>query len=705
MSPWQRRLRLIFAIGAVALAIAVAVAFQRRVEFRRDAASGSDPKALVETINFDRTRQNRDKEEVRIRAAIMRAYGDGTAKGEKLTVTTVRSGNRTFVLTSDRAEVGKNESSYVLEGNVQLTSSDGLTVQTDRASYLEAEGVIRAAGKVTFSRGRMSGSGIGFSYDKNQDRLRILKDARVQSIGGTNAEGAQAPMTLTSSTLNLDRVADIMRFENPFTITRGAELIEAANGTGHLTAEEDGLRLLELRGGSSITAAPGGPGSLQKMTGRDMDLTYGADGETLEYLRIVGSGVILVAGEAHQPARRIAAEAFDLPLGARGTTPTALDAAGRVELDLPAEKGTAARTITADTLNAKGDDAKGLTSALFSGKVVFRERSADIDRSATSEALQLSMKPGFSAIDDATFLRPVEFVDGPGPGGGKGRMTARAARGRYALAAGTLDLSGTEPGVARPNVRDDRLNIDANAIDIVLEGPRVNAKGAVRTLVQPSKDDADAKTASMFKKDQPVNVTADELKYDGAAEQAHYSGNAQLWQAETTIKGLQITLDSKTGDLKASGEPVATTAVLMQTTKDGRKERTIANAKSKELVYEEAVRRATYLGDAYLNGPQGELRSPKIELYLKPSGDEVERVEAYEAIALTEPKRKTTGERLTYTSGDEKYVIDGKPVKIVDECSGTTEGRSLTYLKGADRIVVDGSEQMRTRTQGGAKCP
>ncbi len=37
--------------------------------------------------------------------------------------------------------------------------------------------------------------------------------------------------------------------------------------------------------------------------------------------------------------------------------------------------------------------------------------------------------------------------------------------------------------------------------------------------------------------------------------------------------------------------------------------------------------------------------------------------------------------------------------------AATTEGRSLTYLKGADRIVVDGSEQMRTRTQGGAKCP
>jgi lipopolysaccharide transport protein LptA len=495
----------------------------------------------------------------------------------------------------------------------------------------------------------------------------------------------------------LDRLADVVRFEQAFKITRGAEVVEAANGVGHLTPEEDRLRLLEMRGGSSITAAPGGPGSLQKMTGRDMDLMYGVDGETLEYVRIVGSGVIHVAGEAHQPARRIAAEAFDLPLGARGTTPTALDAAGRVELNLPAEKGTAARTITAESLNAKGDDVKGLTSALFSGKVVFRERGADLDRSATSEQLQVALKPGFSAIDDANFLRPVQFVDG--------KMTARAARGRYALAAGTLALSGAEPGVPRPNVRDDRINIDADAVDIVLEGPRVDARGSVRTAVQPSENDDRSKTASMFKKDQPVNVTADVLNYDGAAERAVYSGNAQLFQAETTIKGSRITVDNSTGDLTAAGEPVVTTAVLMQTAKDGSKERTTANAKSKELLYQESDRRATYLGDAYLNGPQGELRAPKIELYLKPSGDEVERVEAYEAVTLTEPRRKTNGDRLTYTSADEKYVITGKPFKLVYECSGTTEGRSLTYLKGAERIVVDGGEQLRTRTQGGAKCP
>jgi LPS export ABC transporter protein LptC/lipopolysaccharide transport protein LptA len=695
---WQRRLRLAIVVGAVALAIVVAFAFQRRSDGPGARVVKTDPKAIIEVVNFDKTRINRDKEEVRIQAQVMRLYGDGSSNGTNLKVTTVRSGGRTFVLTADRAEVGKDESSFVLEGNVQLENSDGLKAQTDRASYLEAEGVIRAAGPVTFSRGRMSGSGIGFTYDKKADRLRILKDLNIQTATGTNGEGAQAPMTITSGfPMELDRVAHIARFEGVFKATRGGEVIDAANGAAHLTAEEEGLRLLELRGGSQITGAPGGAGSLQKMTGRDIDLTYGADGETIDHARIVGSAVMDFAGEAGQAGRQISADTIDVPLGARGTQPTALTARGKVALNLPADKASAARTITADSLDGKGDETNGLTSAVFTGGVVLREHGTDIERSARSEAVQVAMKRGLSAIDEATFLRPVQFVDGG--------MTARAARGQYRLAAGILDLSGSEPGIVRPNVSDDQLSIDANTIEIVLAGPKVHAKGAVRSAVRPSASDSDNKTPSMFKKDQPVNVTADDLQYDGGLEQATYSGNAQLWQSQTTIKGQMITLDNKSGDLRASGEPVATTSVLTQTTKDGKKERSNANAKSRELQYRESDRRATYIGEAYVNGPQGDLRADRIELFLKPSGDELERAEAYDNVSLTEQKRKTTGDRLTYTSADERYIVTGRPMKIIDECDGVTEGRRLTYLKGADRIIVDGSEQMRTRTKGGAKCP
>jgi lipopolysaccharide export system protein LptA len=362
------------------------------------------------------------------------------------------------------------------------------------------------------------------------------------------------------------------------------------------------------------------------------------------------------------------------------------------------------RTINADTLESKGEDGTGLTSATFTGKVSFRERGPDVDRTATSETLQVALKPGFSAIDEATFTRAVRFVDGP--------MTATAAQGRYALAQGVLDLTGSDAAAPRPSVRNDQIAIDGVKIQVTLEGPLVHASGAVKSVLQPTKSAGAGKPSqpatkmpSMFKQDQPVTVTADDLNYDGGADKATYTGSAQLWQGETTIKAATIAVDSQSGDLTAAGDPVATTAILMHTGKDGKKERSIAVAKSKELNYEEKHRRATYSGDAFVNGPQGELRAGRIELYLRASGDELERVEGYESVTLTEPKQKVTGDRLTYTSADERYVVTGKPLKIVDECGGVTDGITLTYLKGAERIIVDGTPQSRTRTQGAAKCP
>ena len=124
----------------------------------------------------------------------------------------------------------------------------------------------------------------------------------------------------------------------------------------------------------------------------------------------------------------------------------------------------------------------------------------------------------------------------------------------------------------------------------------------------------------------------------------------------------------------------------------------------KDFKYEDASRRLTYTGDAHMTGPQGDMDATKIELYLKPSGDELERAEAYEKLKLREQSRITIGARLTYTTADEKYLITGLPVEIADQCGRKTTGKTLTFTKATDTIVVDGSDQIRTHTKGGGKC-
>jgi lipopolysaccharide export system protein LptA len=110
--------------------------------------------------------------------------------------------------------------------------------------------------------------------------------------------------------------------------------------------------------------------------------------------------------------------------------------------------------------------------------------------------------------------------------------------------------------------------------------------------------------------------------------------------------------------------------------------------------------------DAHMSGPEGDMSAAKIDLYLKESGDELERAEAFEKVTLREQSRETKGAKMIYTTANETYVITGAPVTILDQCKRETVGKTLTFNKGTDRIVVDGNAQIRTQTKGGnGNCP
>src|SRR5262245_23671300 len=112
MTPWQRKVRLLVAIGAVGVAIAVALAYRRPppASGRVEPAAPADPKALVESAEGVEIRFNRDQEQIRIAYKTATTYTDAPSRLQGVKVTTVRAGGRTFVVIADAAEVGQNES-------------------------------------------------------------------------------------------------------------------------------------------------------------------------------------------------------------------------------------------------------------------------------------------------------------------------------------------------------------------------------------------------------------------------------------------------------------------------------------------------------------------------------------------------------------------------------------------------------------------
>jgi CRP-like cAMP-binding protein len=124
--------------------------------------------------------------------------------------------------------------------------------------------------------------------------------------------------------------------------------------------------------------------------------------------------------------------------------------------------------------------------------------------------------------------------------------------------------------------------------------------------------------------------------------------------------------------------------------------------------YEDALRRTTYTTAAHVNGPQGDLRGERVELYLGESQYELERVESYQQVKLLLTDRIATGMQLTYFTEDGRYVMRGAPVQILEdfpeECRETV-GKTLTFFRSTDTISVDGNEEVRTQTKTTGSCP
>jgi lipopolysaccharide export system protein LptA len=210
---------------------------------------------------------------------------------------------------------------------------------------------------------------------------------------------------------------------------------------------------------------------------------------------------------------------------------------------------------------------------------------------------------------------------------------------------------------------------------------------------------------SMLKGDKPVIIIGNDLDYDGTLSKASYAGTVKLFQEDTSIQASTLVIDNKTGDLLAAGPAVTSTMLVHGDKTKKPRDRARSIGKGADFKYEEAQRLATYTGDAHLTGPQGDMVADKIELYLKPSGDEIDRAEAYDNVNLREQNRKTKGTRMTYTESNETYVVTGVPMTLVDQCGTETVGHKMTFVEGTDTVTVDGGQnRTQTNSNGAAKC-
>src|SRR5579872_1081830 len=193
---WQRRLRVAIALFVVVFAAFLVVSLRRG---RRPAPPPTlDIKSQTATMISQKghySNEEKGKQTFAIDFGNSATYADGrTTFGGGVKVVLPDKEGRRITIASQNAEVkqppGKQLGNATFTGGVTLTTSDGITVQADTATYSDDDQTARVPGKVAFTRGRMSGTATGATYDQNREILWLLQDAIVEVQPDPTGSGA-----------------------------------------------------------------------------------------------------------------------------------------------------------------------------------------------------------------------------------------------------------------------------------------------------------------------------------------------------------------------------------------------------------------------------------------------------------------------------------------------------------------------------------
>lgn len=721
---WQKVARLVIAGFVIVFAGVVFFSMRQRAALPAaapEAVNATDPNAYIETGKGVNEQFKEGKVVTALKFARQLTYSDGKGKWIDVEIEFKDKDGRPMHLSGKEAEMvappGQTQSPSVgkISGDVKLKSDTGLEITANEATFQDQTGMLTIPGPVQFTKGRMSGKGVGATYNRNNDVLWILAEAQVTVTPDAAGGGA---IEATSGSAGLARADNYMKLENAARIVSDGRTAEAAIITLFLDESGEKVQRMELREQSRITGTGAGA---QTMVAKDIDLAYGPDGRTLQSSKLMQNAMVELPGADGGAPRRISGTTIDILMSPDGATVTSLNAMERVQVDLPAEGDAPGKHIRSSSLHATGQPGQGLQHATFEGGVDYTEtrtasgKTPAGERKARSLRLIVATKPGLGPIEQADFRGNVRFTDAD--------TAAEAPRALYTIAKDMLDLSpsdgdtGTGPAVTNPQLRVEARNIHLSPSSKKLTADtdvRSSIKAQKRGAAEKGKPDAQGKMPVMLKQDQPVTVTSNRLVYDGVAE-ATYSGNALLWQGSgSRISGDTIVLNDRTGNLVARGG-VRTTMMLMdENPKTKEKKPTVTNASSDLLDYNDAKRLATYTATgetlARLASPQGDMSGKRIDLFLSENGNEIERAESDDTVSVKLEKLYATGKHLVYTATSDTYLLTGEPaVSIQKDDQGAckrTDGTTMTYHRATGFLRSEGIAGMAaTRSKPLDTCP
>jgi lipopolysaccharide export system protein LptA len=315
--------------------------------------------------------------------------------------------------------------------------------------------------------------------------------------------------------------------------------------------------------------------------------------------------------------------------------------------------------------------------------------SGQPDRLSASRTLDVAFRPT-GGIASITQQGGVAYADGT--------RKAWGERAVYTTADQLLLLSGS------PRVSDSGMTTTAKVIRLNRTTGDAFAEGEVKSTYSQLKAQPDG---ALLASADPIHVTSNSVIARRAPAVAIYSGNARLWQNANVVQSPTIQFDREQRSLVAQGtapQPVST--VLVQVDKSGKA--TPVTITSAKLLYIDAERKLVLDGGVTAKGADVTMTAKKMDVFLRRRNQaaeaslapgQLDRIVAEGNIAIAQPSRRATGERLEYVAAEDRFVLTGGPPSIFDAEHGKITGDSLTFFRRDDRVLVEGQETSPTTTR------
>ena len=253
----------------------------------------------------------------------------------------------------------------------------------------------------------------------------------------------------------------------------------------------------------------------------------------------------------------------------------------------------------------------------------------------------------------------------------------------------TLEAEGKEDMKAR--IQSESSDITAQKISLFLDSNDMEASGDTKMIIYP-KEEA-KKPIGFFSEENPVFITAKELRYSEERKRFRFMGGTKLWQMKETVKAQEMSIGIEEGAVRAWN---GVESVLPYRPKGKEKEENV-RIESAAMEYDPEKNIIVYRDNVTLKAKDVVLTATLMTILLEKESGDMVNIVARNKVIVKQKTYEGHGEEAKFDVREEIITVVGNPV-FIDKDKGKTEGGKLTFYMADGRIVVENKDRERSVT-------